>query len=135
MAQLVFGMSADQVNLSEIADLVSRYGVDQDWDDLMVMKVNLLLEELVLNVQDYGERPGRRIEVYIVSEPGRVCLNFSDDGVRFDPTSDAPAPDLESGVDERRVGGLGVHLVRMFADDVAYRYEGGRNLLSLAFCA
>ena len=134
MSLLVFGMSVDQVKLSEVADLVSVYGEDHGWDDFLVMKVNLMLEELVLNVRDHGEVLGRRFDVEIDSNPGLVSLDFSDDGVRFDPTTEAPAPDLLSGLDDRPEGGLGVHLVRSFADSISYRYEDGRNVLSLGLC-
>ena len=134
LSLLVFGMPADQVKLSEIANLVSEYGDVHDWDEFLVMKVNLLLEELVLNVRDYGEISGRRFDVEIDSNSDRVCLDFSDNGVPFDPTTEAPAPDLVSGLDQRRAGGLGVHLVCSFADSIAYRYEDGRNMLSVGLC-
>ena len=135
MGRLIFGMDADRVDLPRIADLVTRYGDDNGWDEFMVMKVNLLLEELALNVQHHGQVSGRRFDVEIASAGGQVSVDFTDDGVPFDPMSDAPEPDLVSGAGERRLGGLGVHLVRSLSGRVDYRYENGRNVLSLALCA
>ena len=135
MCLLVFGMPADEVDLGGIADLVSEYGDASGWDALTVMKVNLVVEELVLNVRDHGEVAGRRFDVEIRSSDSRVRLDFRDDGVAFDPLLEAPAPDLCSGLDERRLGGLGVHLVRSLAHSVDYRYEAGRNRLLVALCA
>ena len=135
MGALVFGMSADQVDLGGISDLVAEYGDARGWDELTVMKVNLVVEELVLNVRDHGEVAGRRFDVAIHCSDSRVRLDFQDDGVPFDPFLEAPAPDLCSGLDERRMGGLGVHLVRSLADSVEYCYEAGRNRLSVALCA
>ena len=132
MCSLVFGMSADQVDLGSISHLVSEYGDANGWDPLTVMKVNLLVEELVLNVRDHGEVAGRRFEVEIRSGDSRVRLYFWDDGVPFDPVLEAPLPDLCASVEERRLGGLGVHLVRSLADSVDYRYEAGWNMLSVA---
>ena len=134
MNLLVFGMPADQVDLSKIASLVAGYGGAQGWDDLLLMKVSLLLEELVLNVQGYGQVAGRRFDVEIHSDSSRVSLDFSDNGVPFDPILDAPPPDLLSGIETRQLGGLGVHLVRSFADTIYYRYEDGRNVLSVGLC-
>ena len=50
----------------------------------------------------------------------------------FDPFADAPPPDLTSEVDDRRVGGLGVFLVKKTLDRASYRRGGGRNLVLLA---
>ena len=61
MCSLVFGMSADQVDLGSISHLVSEYGDANGWDSLTVMKVNLLVEELVLNVR--GPRRGGGTEI------------------------------------------------------------------------
>ena len=82
----------------------------------------------------HGRRPRRRFDVMIREEsPGRVRLDFRDDGEPFDPLSQAPAADLSSGAVDRGVGGLGIHLIRTFAAEAAYRREDGRNVLSLVF--
>ena len=54
-----------------------------------------------------------------------------DNGRPFDPLNDAPEPDLDSGVADRAVGGLGVHLVRTMMDEMRYRRDRGRNHLTL----
>ena len=64
-------------------------------------------------------RPKKEIE-FIVDDSGRP----------FDPTL-AEQPDLELGVDERPVGGLGIHLVRSIMDKVSYAREGGHNILKM----
>ena len=76
------------------------------------MKVNLLLEELALNVQGYGEIDGQRFDVEINSNASQLSANFSDNGTPFDPTTDAPAPDIFSAWTTAQLDGLGVHLVR-----------------------
>ena len=134
MCSLSFGMTADHVDLGWISQQVEGYGRAEGWGPVFVMKVNLLLEELVLNVRDHGQVAGRRFDVEISSGSSEVRLDFSDDGVAFDPTRDAPSPDLDSGLQERRVGGLGIHLVRSLANSIDYRYEDGRNVLSVALC-
>lgn len=132
MEKLAFGMPADQVDLVRVCDLVDRYGCENGWNSLTVMRVNLMVEELALNFRDYGAVPGRRLDVAIQSGDGGVTLDFCDDGVPFNPVCDGEAPDLCAGLEERKVGGLGLHLVRSLADTLDYRYEGGRNLLSLS---
>ena len=55
----------------------------------------------------------------------------TDDAPPFDPLSLA-APDLAAGLDERSMGGLGIHLVRELVDEVSYRRVDGRNELTLS---
>ena len=54
-----------------------------------------------------------------------------DDGPRFDPLEEAPEFDPDLPIEERRIGGVGVHLVRTLVDDASYRYEDGKNRLIL----
>ena len=55
---------------------------------------------------------------------------FSDSGRPFDPLSEEK-PDVESGLEDRQIGGLGIFLVMTTMDAVSYAYEGGRNILTM----
>ncbi len=57
-------------------------------------------------------------------------LVVSDDGVEFDPLS-LPAPDTTLGAEERKVGGLGIFVVRKTMSSVTYKRRNGRNILSM----
>jgi anti-anti-sigma factor len=60
----------------------------------------------------------------------RVVLTVSDDGVPFDPLA-VPSPDTSRPLEERTVGGLGIHLVRHLVDQMTYERRGDRNVLTL----
>ena len=75
---------------------------------------------------------GRRFDILIDSSPSSVKIDFADDGLRFDPIVEAPEPDLESGIDIRPDGGLGVHIVKAIADELAYSYGMGKNRLTMS---
>lgn len=62
---------------------------------------------------------------------GRVSIEVVDDGAPFDPTAAAP-PETDLPLEDREVGGLGIHLVRQLMDDVRYERAGGRNKLSFS---
>ncbi len=94
--------------------------------------VRLIVEELASNAIDHGGAVGRNeLSVDIGIRDGVLTLSFSDDGAPFDPT-DAPPPDLDAGIDERPIGGLGLHLIRQLAEEISYRREGGFNLLKVS---
>ncbi|MCX7032408.1 MAG: SpoIIE family protein phosphatase [Arenimonas sp.] len=92
--------------------------------------VHLVLEEVACNVFSHGQVRGRdpALELLVSVDSDRLCLEFRDDGRPFDPLSQ-PAPDLEADIDERPIGGLGVHLVRELAEEIAYSRDDHHNVL------
>lgn len=94
--------------------------------------LNLTLDELLANTIGYGYDDGEAhaIEVSLMAAPDRVTMIIRDDARPFDPTL-AAEPDIEADLDDRPIGGLGIHIVRTLMDDVAYRRVDGRNELTL----
>lgn len=93
----------------------------------------IILEELFTNAVAYGYAPGGAsgsITVKLGRRRDRLVIDFVDDGQAFDPLA-LREPDLEAPEEERRLGGLGVHIVRSLVDEAHYRREGGRNHLRL----
>jgi serine/threonine-protein kinase RsbW len=93
----------------------------------------LALEEIFMNVVMHGSRPGTapQIEISLVFADGGVVMTLEDDGPEFDPLS-LPQPDVEASLGDRRVGGLGVFLVRQMMDVVSYHRVGVRNRLRMS---
>lgn len=97
------------------------------------MSFELALEEVFMNVVMHGSSPGTvpRVEVSLMLADGGVVMSIEDDGAEFDPLT-LPQPDVEAGIGERRVGGLGVFLVRKMMDAVSYQRIGARNQLRMS---
>ena len=93
----------------------------------------LALEEIYVNAVTHGAAAGetRQFDLRFSYANGRATLVLRDDAPAFDPLS-LTAPDLAAGLDERGVGGLGIHLVRGLMDNVSYRRFDGRNELTLS---
>ena len=94
------------------------------------------LEEALTNIVSYGfphgpPPEGARIWLQCRWTPQRAELRIEDNGVPFDP-SGLPDPAPAPSVEEARVGGHGMQLVRHFMGEVQYAFEGGRNVLVLA---
>lgn len=89
----------------------------------------IAFDEIVSNVLDHGGDSGvPAIEVALAVADGAINVEISDDGRPFDPLS-APPPNTTLPVEDRPIGGLGIHLVRELMDEVSYRREGKRNRL------
>lgn len=109
-----------------IVEALSAGGVAFD----VIADVLLIAEEVVCNAIDHGfsEHRSHEIVVTVAQLPEQVAIEFRDDGVAYNPL-DRPPPDLEAEIDERPIGGLGVHLVRELADEVTYQRDATHNVL------
>ncbi len=116
-------------SLERIAASVEEIGQKDNWSADLVFKINIVLDELATNIVKYGGKVSE-IEVSLSSEEEVVTVEITDDGRSFDPLTEAPEPDLDSSLNERRIGGLGVFFVRSMMDDLQYRREQGKNHLA-----
>lgn len=126
-------MPAETAMLERLAQWVERCSGHGLIPADMVFHVNLVLDELVSNIISHGHWEGAgtcTINLRVERGGGRVTLIVEDDGVPFDPTQVGPV-DTAAALEHRAVGGLGLHFVRSFMDDVSYQYSGNRNRLTL----
>jgi anti-sigma regulatory factor (Ser/Thr protein kinase) len=95
--------------------------------------MQVVLDELLNNIIAYGFAGRERGEVAIDVElrQDRLSVTLTDDGRPFNPF-DMAAPDTALPLEERRIGGLGIHLVRQLTDEVSYHRRTDRNVVVLA---
>lgn len=112
-------------------ELAALYGLDAE----TCGRINLVLEEALVNVVDYAYPTGTEGKIELTARhataPDRLIFEIFDRGVPFDPTQ-APEPDLEASAEERPIGGLGIFMVRTLSDGVTYRRDGDRNILTIS---
>ena len=115
--------------LNEFVDSVCEtVGLDMS----TTMKMNLAIEEAVVNVMNYAYPSGTQGTVNIEAQANDVRLKFiiSDSGSPFDPTTKKEV-DTTLSAEERSIGGLGIHLVRQIMDSINYERVDGMNVLTL----
>ena len=131
-ATLSLKIENDPAELERLSAAVEEIGRREGWPSDLVSRVNLVLEELALNIITHGYDDGRHeIELSLTSEPDAVTIRIEDAGQPFDPLSDAPEPDVDAPIEDRAVGGLGIHLVRAMMDEIRYERDRGKNRLTL----
>ncbi len=92
--------------------------------------LNLSLEEVITNIIKYAydHNDEHIILVRLYINRGQVYIEVEDDGRPFNPLEVEP-PDIHKPIDERPIGGLGIHLVKNHMDSLDYKRNGDRNLL------
>jgi anti-sigma regulatory factor (Ser/Thr protein kinase) len=97
-----------------------------------LLKIDLLIEEIVINIVKYGCKGIKNsiIDITIETSDGNVILEISDNGVAFNPL-DQEEPDIEAGLDKRRPGGLGIFLVQQIAKEIQYVRQDNKNIIRL----
>jgi len=93
---------------------------------------DLALEEHVTNVMSYGydDAAPHVILIRLSVENQRLQIEVEDDGRPHDPLSRPPV-NTSVPLEEKPIGGLGVHLIRSLMDEVDYRREAGKNILRM----
>lgn len=122
----------DLAEIGRIAAQVEAFCKERGLGADVAHAVNLSLDELLTNTISYGydDAAGHVIDVELAAGNDRLTVLVRDDGRAFDPTQ-AAEPDLDADIDDRMLGGLGIHFVRSVMDEVRYRRSGGYNLLTL----
>ena len=112
-----------------IRDGAEAYGFDKK----QVNQILVATEEPLMNVISYAypDRDGDVEITHDAREGKGFVIEITDSGVPFDPLSLAD-PDVNAPMEERGIGGLGIYMMRKIMDEVDYRREEGRNILTLA---
>lgn len=123
-------------HLSGVAEALTQvraYAEDQGIGTSHLRRLLAVIDELLNNTIAYGCRElGERAEIglELIQSGDRLVLTLHDNGEPFNPIA-LQSPDIASESQERRIGGLGIHLVRGLTSASRYKYENGRNWLTL----
>ena len=125
-------LTNDLEQVPQLSDFVDMVCMEVGFEPTMVMQMNLAIEEAVVNVMSYAYPVGTVGNVNIEAQADDERLKFTivDNGIPFDPTAKAEV-DITLGVEERPIGGLGIHLVRQLMDSINYERIDGKNVLTL----
>lgn len=96
-------------------------------------KLDVAAEEIFVNITSYAYEPETGdavIRFCHKTEPDRIELTFIDEGIPYDPLKKED-PDISMPVMQRKIGGLGIYMVKKTMDDVRYERTEGKNILTI----
>lgn len=125
-------LNNDIEQVPQLSEFIETVCEENSIDMETTMSLNLALEEAVVNVMNYAYPEGTTGNVTIEIVKGSQYLDFiiSDNGKPFDPTA-KEKPDTSLSVEERPIGGLGIHIIRQIMDSVHYERKSDQNILTL----
>ena len=91
-------------------------------------KVSIAVDEIYSNIVNYSGADLATISYEI--KDGRLYMTFTDDGIPYNPL-EAEEPDITLSAEERKIGGLGIFMVKKMTESMEYTYEDDKNILSL----
>lgn len=100
-------------------------------------RLGVVVEELAANVAMHGaggEGGATFVAITVRRAPDGLVATVEDDGREFDPLAQA-APDVDAALEDREVGGLGVHFARVMTRELRYARADGRNRVTAVFDA
>ncbi len=145
-------IKADTMHIDEVFDFIEEQLAQvEGMNRQEVLKIHMVVDEIFSNIANYAfedgkgdrdllkasepEPEGADSETVTVSfdydaEKRSVSITFTDNGRPYNPLEEAP-PDVTLPAAKRKVGGLGVFMVRNTVDDIRYRYRDGQNILTI----
>ena len=121
---------ANLKSLESAIRFIIQGAVEAGLSEKKLSQLQLAAEEILVNIMNYAY-PDQKGDIEITYSPKQdgVEIEVADQGLPFDPLS-LPKPDINAPLEERNIGGLGIHLVRNTMDEVRYKREGSRNILT-----
>ena len=129
---LEISLANDLRELARIAERIDEFCENRNLGPQIGYAVNLSVDEILTNTISYGyddEEP-HEIEIVVSMQGDAIVVVIVDDSTAFD-LSQTPDADVESSVEERALGGLGLFLVHQMMDGVEYRHVDGCNVVTL----
>ena len=145
ITMLIFKFNGNQNNVKTFkqAAIMNNYNTFYTWlhdvckewniNDELTNKLDMCAEEIYANITFYAypEKTGK-IEAELRKIDNNIVFEFKDEGVEYNPL-EKPDPDINLPPEERPLGGLGIFMVKEMANEISYRRENNKNILTLIF--
>jgi len=123
-------LAAKMESLDKAVDFIIEGASRLKFSDKDISQIRLAAEEIVVNIINYAypEKVGDIHISYRIQDTVTLVVEITDSGIAFNPLS-LSEPDINTPLDKRKIGGLGVYLVKKIMDDVSYGRKDSRNIL------
>ena len=126
-------IAATVENIETVTDFVNEQLEALDCPMKAQMQIDIAIDELFSNIAHYAYNPevgDATVRVEVTEDSLAVVITFIDKGVPYDPLA-KDDPDTTLSAEDRKIGGLGIYMVKKSMDDITYEYKDGQNILKI----
>ena len=129
MKQMTFAAHID--NLNEVLAFIDGQLEEIGCPIKIQMQVDIAVEEIFVNIASYAYTPNAGdATIMIKLDAGVISITFIDSGIPYNPL-EKEDPDVTLPAEKRKIGGLGIYMVKKSMDNMRYEYRDGRNILTI----
>ena len=121
----------DLKSLDEIFKFINEFSAKTGVDESVVFTINLVVEELFTNMVKYTSENTNEILLELKKNEDDLIIHLTDFDVDPFDISKTAEVDTKQSLEERRVGGLGIHLVKQMIDKIEYEYKDRQSKIIL----
>ena len=120
---------AQKEELDNVIEFINNE-VEKDVDRKTLMKIDVVIEEIFVNIASYAYKEEEKgfVDISIKNENNKIIISFEDMGVPFNPLLKED-PDVTLSAENREPGGLGIYMMKKMMDNVEYIYKDNKNIL------
>ena len=129
-------LPADRKEFPALQQWLLSIAAELDIPERIRKQLMICCDEIFTNIASYAYLDGNgsvEITIEFVAETQSLRIIFSDSGTAFNPL-EISEPDTSSALSERKIGGLGMFMVKKMMDSVEYCRQDGKNILTLTKC-
>ncbi|MBQ6163226.1 MAG: ATP-binding protein [Clostridia bacterium] len=126
-------LPAEIDNIETATDFINGILDEADCSMKAQVQLDIALDEMMSNVARYAYTSNVgdvTVSIEILDDPRRAVLTLTDEGIPYDPLQKED-PDITLSAEERKIGGLGIYIVKKSMDDMSYAFEDGKNIVTI----
>ena len=125
---------AEKNNIDTINKFIDSEFKNYNYSEEFIRQIKIIVDEIFTNISSYAYTSdysnSKNMKLTIDQNPDEILLRFEDSGVPYNPLL-SKTPNITLSVEERNIGGLGLFLAKNMSDNIDYKYEHGKNILTI----
>ena len=120
-------------NLEKVIEFIDDHLIKVGCSQKIKTEIDIAVDELFSNIANYAYRQNvgkATVKIELSDEPNEVIITFEDSGKPYNPL-DKEDPDVTLPLEKRKIGGLGIYMVKKSMDDIKYEYKNDHNILKI----
>ena len=128
---MVFNVEAKIINLDRVIEFVMNGLNDTNFSNEIKNEFCIAVEEIFINIVNYAYEKSDGYVLISVIIKDTISIRFEDSGCPYNPLEQSE-PDLNKPINERQIGGLGIHIAKNLIDNMEYLRINDKNILKIS---